>query len=128
MKDKVGSANQTFTVWAPLAKKVRLHIVEPVDQSFQMKKDSSGYFNTVVRNVSGRIRYFYSVDGGSDLPDPASQFQPDGVMGPSERIDHDAFQWDDDQWRGLDVRDLVIYELHVGTFTQEGTFDAMISR
>ena len=70
-------------------------------------------------------RYFYRLHGQQDFPDPASRFQPEGVHGPSQVVEP-GFSWDDGHWSGLPLGDYVIYELHVGTFTPEGTFDAVI--
>src|SRR5262249_26815288 len=67
-------------------------------------------------------RYRYAVDGRGPLPDPASRFQPEGVHGPSEIVDPTQFAWADGGWRGPGVEDLVVYELHVGTFSPQGTF------
>jgi maltooligosyltrehalose trehalohydrolase len=117
-----------FTVWAPLAKKVNLHIVHPIDEVHAMKKNDAGFFSKVMKGTKAGTRYYYSVDGGKDLPDPASHYQPEGVAGPSQKVDHSQFQWSDEHWRGLEMRHLIIYELHVGTFTSQGTFDAIIPR
>lgn len=73
-------------------------------------------------------RYFYFVDGGTAVPDPVSRFLPEGVHGPTEIIDPTQFRWTDQNWRGVEYRDYVLYELHVGTFTEEGTFDAAIPK
>jgi maltooligosyltrehalose trehalohydrolase len=73
-------------------------------------------------------RYKYRLDGGDSFPDPASRYQPDGVHGPSQVVDPAAFTWTDSDWQGIPLDDLVIYELHVGTATPEGTFDALIER
>jgi maltooligosyltrehalose trehalohydrolase len=73
-------------------------------------------------------RYRYRLDGDRAWPDPCSRAQPEGVRGPSEVVDAGAFPWSDGGWRGVALRDLVLYELHVGTFTPEGTFDAVIPR
>ncbi|HEY8715343.1 MAG TPA: malto-oligosyltrehalose trehalohydrolase, partial [Candidatus Acidoferrum sp.] len=71
-------------------------------------------------------RYFYRFDDGRDRPDPASRFQPEGVHGPSQLVDLSQFPWTDRAWRGFELADGIFYELHVGTFTPEGTFDAVI--
>src|SRR5512146_2408462 len=71
-------------------------------------------------------RYFYVVDGGTPVPDPVSRFLPDGVHGPTEIIDPTQFHWTDQAWRGVDYNRYVLYELHVGTFTEEGTLDSAI--
>src|SRR5690606_31881340 len=72
--------------------------------------------------------YWYQVPDGHLRPDPASQFQPDGVHGPSQLVDHAAYAWDDDGWQGVPKEALILYELHVGTFTEEGTYMAAIDR
>ncbi len=126
-RSKMTGPRETFTVWAPLARKVSLHIVHPRDEIIPMKKDSHGYFTRDV-NIEPGAQYYYSVDGSDDMPDPASHFQPKGVRGPSQKVDHNSFSWSDISWHGLEMKDLIIYELHVGTFTKEGTFDAIIPR
>jgi maltooligosyltrehalose trehalohydrolase len=85
-------------------------------------------WSAVVEGARAGDRYAYSIDGADPLPDPASRFQPDGVHGWSEIVDPSAFTWNDDDWDGLDPRRAVIYELHVGTFTPEGTFAAAIAK
>ena len=72
--------------------------------------------------------YGFSLDGGGVLPDPRSCWQPDGVHGLSRLVDHDTFSWQTDDWRGRELLGSVIYELHIGTFTEGGTFDAAIAR
>ena len=73
-------------------------------------------------------RYKYRLDRGQSYPDPASRFQPEGVHGPSEVVDPLAFQWSDETWPGLTIDDLIVYELHVGAYTPEGTFAALIDQ
>ncbi len=80
----------------------------------------------VVDGVGHRDRYRFRLDGGDWLPDPASRWQPDGVHGPSAVVDESVFRWHDADWTGVDAADAVIYELHIGTLTAEGTFDAAI--
>lgn len=118
----------TFTVWAPEKKKMILHLVSLQQRKVEMTKDESGYFYTKLNDVTPGTRYFFMPDGKEDIPDPASYFQPQGVKGPSEIIDHYAFIWEDTAWRGKPLEDLILYELHVGTFTEEGTFEAIIPR
>ncbi|HEY0433574.1 MAG TPA: malto-oligosyltrehalose trehalohydrolase, partial [Chitinophagaceae bacterium] len=118
--------NTCFSVWAPLRQSMTLHIVSPREQKISMQKDADGYFSADVPVRPG-ARYFFMPDGEKDLPDPGSSFQPDSVHGPSEVVD-DIFTWTDDAWKGIPFRDLIIYELHVGTFTPEGTFDAVIGK
>lgn len=115
----------TFNVWAPLKKSVTLHLVNP-DQQVKLMKDRAGYFSTTLEGVKAGTDYFFSADGGSRLADPASHYQPDGVHGPSCVVDHSAFRWTDEFWRGIPMEDLILYEAHAGTFTTEGTFEAII--
>jgi maltooligosyltrehalose trehalohydrolase len=117
-----------FTVWAPEKNQMTLHIVDPFDKEFQMQKNERGYFSVEVQTKDKGLRYFFKPDGKKDFPDPASQFQPDGVHGPSQTIDHPAYEWDDSGWKGLPINEMIIYELHVGLFTPEGTFESIISR
>ena len=73
-------------------------------------------------------RYRYHLDGDRLLPDPVSRYQPDGVHGPSQIVHPGSFRWTDREWTGLDLRDIGIYELHVGTFSPEGTFAGVTAR
>ncbi len=112
-----------FRVWAPYRERVELHIVAPREERIAMTRGACGYHEAVVDCGEG-TRYVFTVDG-ADRPDPASRMQPEGVHGPSEVVGRD-FDWHDDGWRGVALDDYVVYELHVGTFTPEGTFDAVI--
>jgi len=114
-----------FRVWAPFVERVELHVVAPEERRIAMAKDDRGYHAVPVDCAEG-TRYFYTVNG-TDRPDPASRLQPEGVHGPSEVVARD-FAWHDGGWRGVALEDLVMYELHVGTFTDEGTFDAAIAK
>lgn len=91
-----------------------------------MERDASGYFRAVVDGVKPGARYSYRLDGGDARPDPASRFQPDGVHAASQVVDPATFHWTDQSWKGVALRDSVFYELHVGTFTPEGTLAALI--
>lgn len=113
-----------FAVWAPNAQKLELRLLEP-ENVVAMEKSESGYFETELKNAAD-TRYFYRFEDGRDRPDPASHFQPEGVHGPSQVVDFAKFIWTDSAWRGFDLADSVFYELHVGTFTPEGTFEAVI--
>ncbi len=116
-----------FRVWAPQRERVELHIVAPNDRRVTMTKDATGYHFVVVDECGEGTRYKYVLDGGEERADPASRSQPDGVHGPSEVVGED-FEWHDEGWSGIALEDFVVYELHVGTFTSEGTFDAAIAR
>jgi maltooligosyltrehalose trehalohydrolase len=107
-----------FEVWAPAASRVEVAVnggEEPLD-------GQSGWWRGSAVAVAGDT-YRYVVDG-AEWADPCSRFQPEGVEGPSAIVDPATFNWHADSWRGLELETLVLYELHVGTFTDEGTFDA----
>ncbi|GGH65371.1 malto-oligosyltrehalose trehalohydrolase [Filimonas zeae] len=107
---------------------MQLHVVYPQEQLLPMTKNESGYFAITLNNVAEGTRYYYQPEEGKDVPDPASHYQPEGVHGPSEVVHHTSFAWEDAGWCGLPFNQLVLYELHVGTFTPEGTFEAIIPR
>jgi maltooligosyltrehalose trehalohydrolase len=112
-----------FRVWAPGARQVTLVIQDGAAAgSWPMGKDDEGVCDRIVDKATAGDHYRYSIDGGDPLPDPASRFLPEGVHGPSEVIDPGTFSWTDTRWRGRALRDLVLYEIHVGTFSPEGTF------
>ncbi|MGE5839563.1 MAG: malto-oligosyltrehalose trehalohydrolase [Deltaproteobacteria bacterium] len=119
-------ANQcNFRVWAPLAQNVEVRIVSPENRVVPLQKDPWGYHNALVEGVESGSLYRYRLNGLKERSDPASRFQPQGVHGPSQVIDP-SFPWDDAPWSGLPFSDYLIYEVHTGTFTTDGTFDAMI--
>jgi maltooligosyltrehalose trehalohydrolase len=111
-----------FRVWAPQARAVEVVFEESQERPLALKRDSDGYFTGATS--AGVSLYKYRVDGTGPWPDPCSRFQPQGVHGPSLIVDPTAFKWSDAQWRGVRLPGQVIYELHIGTFTPEGTFDA----
>ena len=121
----LGADRCRFCVWAPQAEQVEVQLLSPRRASFPLKKDDCGYHFGAVADVGPTTRYIYRLDETQERPDPASRFQPQGVHGPSEVIDSE-FLWQDNGWNGLALGDLVIYELHVGTYTETGTFDALI--
>lgn len=116
-----------FTVWAPFPDSVALKIVSPYEKIIPMERDSRGYWKTVIEDALQHITYYYRLDDEKDRPDPASHYQPKGVHGPSQVIDH-TFIWEDEHWKGIDMAAMIIYEIHVGTFTPDGTFAAIIPR
>ncbi len=118
-----------FRVWAPRARQVQVLIEQQEGrQRFDLVAEGNGYFAGHVAGAGVGTRYWYAVDGGPPRPDPASRSQPDGPHGSSEVVDPYAFVWHDAAWRGLPIAEMVIYELHVGTATPEGTFEGLISR
>ena len=120
----------TFRVWAPNASTVdlvdargRRTRMEPIDAG-----TSKGWFETTaVVRVPG-LDYGFSLDGGPLRADPRSAWQPEGPEGPSRVVEHGSFTWSDRSWRGFHLPSAVLYELHVGTFSPEGTFDGAIGR
>ncbi len=114
-----------FLVWAPSASQVDAHIISPREQLLPLEKDTRGYHWANADGVEPGSLYLYRLDKSEELPDPASRSQPQGVHGPS-RVVTSEFPWDDLSWRGIPLKEYVIYELHVGTFTKDGTFDAVI--
>jgi maltooligosyltrehalose trehalohydrolase len=123
----VGENACSFLVWAPRARSVEVRIVEPRERAVPMQGAGCGYFHAVVEGISAGALYRYRLDGEKERPDPASRYQPRGVHGPSQIIDS-SFKWNDSRWRGIALEKYVFYELHVGTFTPEGTFDAIVPR
>ncbi len=118
-----------WRVWAPKAKAVELVLGEgQAERTFAMKPEDRGYHSVVESSAGDGERYRYLLDGKGPFADPTSRWQPDGVGGPSAVFHPDQFTWDEGDWRGVAREALVIYELHVGTFTPEGTFDAAIPR
>jgi malto-oligosyltrehalose trehalohydrolase len=115
----------TFRVWAPVAGRAELAVR---GQVVPMRAEAGGWWSADVPEAGPRARYQFRLDGGDLLADPRSPRQPDGPAGPSQRYDHGSFRWNDDGWAGRELRGAVIYELHVGTFTADGTFDAAIAR
>src|SRR5690606_5301435 len=94
-------------------------------EPLQMEPEGSGHFSLLVPTASPGDLYRFRLDGrGDPRPDPASRFQPEGPHGPSSIVDPSGFRWTDGDWPGPDLRGQVLYELHVGTFTPEGTWSA----
>jgi maltooligosyltrehalose trehalohydrolase len=111
-----------FRVWAPQAQTVEVVFEGSQEKPLALQRETHGYFTGA---TSARVSlYKYRVDGTGPWPDPCSRFQPQGVHGPSMVVDPTAFKWSDAQWRGVRLPGQVIYEMHIGTFTPEGTFDA----
>lgn len=117
----------TFTLWAPLCQQVDVHLVEPREALIPLQRDERGYWSGTVPDITPGTLYYYRLDGERDCSDPASLAQPKGVHGPSQVI-NPQYEWTDRDWTGIPLEQMMLYELHVGTFTPEGTFDAIISR
>ncbi|HET7705066.1 MAG TPA: malto-oligosyltrehalose trehalohydrolase [Thermoanaerobaculia bacterium] len=112
-----------FRVWAPNASRVA---VVMGDAETDLAGEPHGYFSGLVKNAAPGMLYKYRLDRGEAFPDPASRFQPEGPHGPSMVIDPSSYRWRDTAWRGASLRGQVISEIHIGTFTREGTFAAAI--
>ncbi len=117
-----------FSLWAPFLNKVALKIISHEEKIVPMEKDNEGYWKTTIAAITSAAKYFYLLDDEKARPDPASHFQPEGVHGPSQVIDHNSFRWEDGEWNGVPLSAMIIYELHTGAFTPEGTFEAIIPR
>ncbi|MEZ4502652.1 MAG: malto-oligosyltrehalose trehalohydrolase [Dehalococcoidia bacterium] len=113
-----------FRVWATNASSVAVRIEAPRSHAgdHPIEAEGDGFFTGRVAGIGADARYRYVLDGESAFPDPASRFQPDGVHGASAVVDPSAFEWHDEEWRGLAPEDVIRYELHVGTLTLEGTY------
>ena len=117
----VESGGVHFRVWAP--KRTRVDVVMGGDVvALTRESEGGGYFAGVAPMASAGSRYKLRLDGGEAFPDPASRYQPDGPHGASQVVDPCLFQWKDSDWRGVGAKRQVIYEMHIGTFTPEGTF------
>jgi maltooligosyltrehalose trehalohydrolase len=116
-----------FTVWAPNANTVDVQILGSPERLIPLQQQPEGYWSARVADVEPGTLYLYRLDGEEGKPDPASQFQPQGVHQASQVVDPD-FDWSDRDWANLPLAAMIIYELHVGTFTPEGTFEAIIPR
>jgi maltooligosyltrehalose trehalohydrolase len=114
-------------VWAPLFETLDLLTVTPEERRFRLTRDARGYHEALLEGVGAGARYFFSAPSGERFPDPASRYQPEGPHGPSEIIDTN-FAFAATTWQPPALADFVIYELHIGTFTNEGTFDSAIER
>jgi maltooligosyltrehalose trehalohydrolase len=122
---KLTSDGTTFRLWAPAAKRVDLLL----DQGrYPLASAKHGWFETYIAGAKAGTRYKFRIDDEIDVPDPASHFQPEDVFGPSEVIDHDNYAWRAEDWRGRLWHETVLLEAHVGAFTRDGTYRAMIDK
>ncbi|GAB3831350.1 hypothetical protein GCM10028895_48590 [Pontibacter rugosus] len=114
-----------FTVWAPEAKKVEVQLHKPEPIQVTLQREAFGYWTGLSEMANPGTRYTFVLDDETHRPDPASRYQPDGPHEASAVVDQ-SFNWTDKQWKGLPLEQLIIYELHVGTFSEEGTFEGVI--
>ena len=117
-------------VWAPQCRTVEIVVVRPdaAESVLPLTSDADGFFGARIPHLAAGDRYWYQLDGHHRRPDPVSRYQPDGPHGPSAIVDPAAFAWTDADWTGIPVEGQVLYELHVGTFTPEGTWAAASAR
>ena len=116
-----------FRVWAPKAETMAVLVLSgKAAGTVPMQQEEKGYFSVTVPGAADGDRYLYQIDGGQAFPDPASRFQPAGVHEASQVVDPLLFNWSDQGWNGIPQEQCRIYEIHVGTFTKEGTFEAVI--
>jgi len=123
-----GSAH--FRVWAPRSRTVSVELSSPEHKDAKvipLESEANGYFSALVPDARVNMLYKIRLDAGS-FPDPASRFQPEGPHGPSQIIDSNDFRWTDAAWHGVKPKDRVIYEMHIGTFTPEGTWRSAIEQ
>jgi len=125
---EVTDAGTRFCLWAPGASEVSL-ILNPGtnERAIDLTKDDAGWRSATLGDVGAGARYGYRIDNGLVVPDPASRCQPDDVHASSLVVDPNSYLWQHDDWRGRPWEDTVLYELHVGTFSSEGTFDGVRS-
>jgi maltooligosyltrehalose trehalohydrolase len=122
---KLTSDGTTFRLWAPAAKRVELSLEQ---RSYNLTPAQHGWFEIRLAEANAGARYTFRIDGEFDVPDPAAAFRPDDVFGPSEVIDHANYTWRARDWRGRPWHETVPLEAHVGAFTQEGTYRAMVDK
>lgn len=115
-----------FVVWAPLLKSVDLFLCEEGNK-ISMEQDGKDYWEVSLKNIKPFSNYFYIINNNR-RGDPGSNFQPEGIFGPSQIIDHSSFLWEDSEFDPINLTDYIIYELHIGTFSDEGTFSAVINK
>lgn len=124
----LGGDRCEFSLWGPLLDRVSLEGLTPQGRSHPLEQDDHGYWRITLSDIPPGTRYQYRLNGETLRPDPASYSQPDGVHQASAVVDHESFSWGDHDWEGIPLQESMIYELHIGTFTPEGTFEAAISR
>ena len=118
-----------FRIWAPDVRSISLELLDGrAAGTHPLAGAEHGTFETWVRGAADGNKYLYVVDDGERLPDPASRFQAEGVHGPSQIVDPGRYRWRDDRWRPGSPLDMVVYELHIGTFTPRGTFTSALER
>ncbi len=132
MRKKIGAAylkNNTcrFNVWAPFATTVQV-VFKDKEELVNLEKDTIGYWKITIPEIDAGTLYKFRLNCEKEFSDPASRSQPEGVHSWSQVVNADSFAWNDQDWKGLSIEQMIIYELHVGTFSDKGTFDAVIDK
>ncbi len=120
----VSTGGVHFRIWAPEKQSIEVELEDVESKYHHLKREHDGYWSGLVASARPGMRYKYRVNGQDSCPDPASRFQPDGPHQPSKIIDPDGYAWRDRQWKGNHLNGQVIYEMHIGTFTNSGTWQA----
>ena len=119
-----GREGTHFRVWAPAARRVDVVFDDGSLPAAPLQAEGDGYFAGSAAQARPGHRYRFRLDGGNAFPDPASRWQPEGPHGPSEIVALDSYRWNDGAWKGVSARGQVLYEMHIGTFTEQGTYAA----
>ncbi len=122
-----GKNRWRFTVYAPFREKVQVETDGDNPRKYDLQKTENGYWQAELETQSD-MSYRYILDADAERPDPAARRQPEGVHGWSQLYAPDDFQWDENGWQNPELKDYIIYEIHTGTFSQEGTFEGIISK
>ena len=122
----VPSSGAEFLVWAPNSRSLGIRVVGRKDKYVPMEPLERGYHYALLEDLCPGDRYLFRLEDGRELPDPASRFQPESVHGPSQIVDVVSFPWTDQGWRAKPLEESVFYELHVGTYTPEGSYESII--
>ncbi|EKD83060.1 MAG: 4-alpha-D-((1-_4)-alpha-D-glucano)trehalose trehalohydrolase, partial [uncultured bacterium] len=113
-----------FRIWAPEARKIAICVN---GKELPMRRESDGFWRIELKNLEQPIMYAYKIDGKGPFPDPASQFQPEGVHGRSQ-VWSDDYSWQDRGWQAPELKNAIIYELHIGTFSPQGTYTGAMQK
>ena len=117
-----------FRIWAPKVEELSLKIISPKEELINLYKDEFDYWSVAINDIPPGTQYYFKINNSDEWPDPASNFQPYGVHKASATVNHSLFKWSDEIWKGRELKDYIIYEIHTGTFTEDGTFEGAISK
>src|SRR5690349_10853042 len=121
----LGNSECAFSVWAPFAQTMELVLVSAEERKYPLVKDDSGYWMGTFEGIAPGTHYYYWIDNKLKRADPASHAQPEGVHGHSMVVDHTSFKWTDEHWYCVPLSEMILYELHTGTFTDDGSFNGI---